>query len=99
LPAGEPVQERVDVPEPPVIDVEDKLQDRFVEFVVATRLTVPVNPLRGEIVIVEVAGVPAVEATVVGLAEIEKSGTAGVTVMVNATLLLTRVPDVALIIA
>ena len=41
-----------------------------------TRLTVPVNPLSGAIVIVEVPGELALTVTEVGLAEIEKSAAA-----------------------
>ena len=37
------------------------------------RLTVPVNPLSGVIVIVEVPGAPTFTVTLVGLADIEKS--------------------------
>ncbi len=44
--------------------------------------TVPVNPLRGATVIVEVAAVPALTATVVGLALTVKSWTVTVTVAV-----------------
>jgi hypothetical protein len=44
--------------------------------------TVPVNPLTGATVMVEVAAVPALTATVVGLAVTEKSVTATVTVAV-----------------
>ncbi len=44
--------------------------------------TVPVNPLTGATVIVEVAAVPALTATVVGLAVTEKSVTVYVTVAV-----------------
>jgi len=61
------------VPEPPAILVKDKVQTRFVELVVTARATVPVNPLSGATVIVEVAGVPAVVATLVGLAVTLKS--------------------------
>jgi len=46
------------------------------------RATVPVNPFRGATVIVEVAAVPAVVVTAVGLAVTEKSVTATVTVAV-----------------
>jgi hypothetical protein len=68
-----PVHDRVDVPEPPLIDDEDNMQDKFVEFVVTARLTVPENPLSGDTVIVEVAAVPAVDVTAVGLDVAEKS--------------------------
>ena len=46
------------------------------------RATVPMNPLSGATVIVEVAAVPTVVVTEVGLAVIEKSVTAKVTVAV-----------------
>ncbi len=68
------MHDRVDVPDPPAILVEDRLQDRLVELVVTARLTVPVNPLSGAIVIVEVAATPAFAVTLVGLALMVKSG-------------------------
>ena len=74
MPESDPVHERVDVPDPPEILVEDRLQDRLVELVVTARLTVPLNPLSGAIVIVEVAATPAFAVTLVGLALIVKSG-------------------------
>jgi hypothetical protein len=57
---------KVDVPEPPPVDVEDRLQDILVEFVVAARVIVPVNPFIGDTVIV-------VTERLVGLAAIAKS--------------------------
>jgi len=74
LPAGVPVHDRVDDPEPPVMLVEDRLQVRPVELVVTDRVTVPVNPLSEATVMVEVAATPAFAVTVVGLAVIPKSG-------------------------
>lgn len=68
------MHDRVDVPDPPAILVEDRLQDRLVELVVTARLTVPVNPLSGAIVTVEVAATPAFAVTLVGLALMVKSG-------------------------
>ena len=68
------MHDRVDVPDPPAILVEDRLQDRLVELVVTARLTVPVNPLSGAIVTVEVAATPAFAVTLVGLALMLKSG-------------------------
>ncbi len=64
---------KVDVPEPPPVDVEDRLQDILVEFVVAARVTVPVNPFSGDTLIVEVPAVPVVTERLVGLAAIAKS--------------------------
>jgi len=75
LPAGEPWQERVEVPEPPAILVELNTQTRLVELVVTARVTVPVKPLTAVTVIVEVLAAPAFTSTLVGLAAIEKSGT------------------------
>jgi len=74
LPAGDPVHERVEVPEPPVTLVDDSVQDRFVEFVVTASVTVPEKPFREETVIVDVAGLPATAVTTVGLAVMPKSG-------------------------
>lgn len=82
------------VPDPPVIDAELRLQERLVEFVVTKRVTVPVNPLAGVIVIVELAEAVARAATVVGLALIEKSVTARETVVVRV-----RPPPVAVTVA
>ena len=68
------MHERVEVPAPPVMLVEERLHDRLVEFVVAAKVTVPVNPLSEATVITEDAAAPAFEVALVGLALIEKSG-------------------------
>jgi hypothetical protein len=73
LPATLPVQERVDVPDPPTIDVEVRAQDRLVEFVVTARVTVPAKPFNGATVIVEVPATPPFGVTLVGLAVTVKS--------------------------
>jgi hypothetical protein len=73
-------QDKVEVPDPPPIDVEDRLQDRLVEFVVATRVTVSVNPFNGDTLIVEVPAVPVVGEALAGLAVTAKSWTWNVTV-------------------
>jgi len=73
LPEGEPVHDRVDVPEPPVINVVDRVQTRFVEFVVNARATVPLKPFRAATVIVEVPAMPTLGETAVGLATAVKS--------------------------
>ncbi len=73
MPATLPVQESVEVPEPPVILVEVSVQARFVEFVVTARVTVPVNPFSGATVMVEVPATPAFTVTLVGLADTVKS--------------------------
>jgi hypothetical protein len=76
LPAGEPEQESVEVPEPPTILVDESVQDKLVEFAVTARVAVPVKPFRGATVIVEVPAVPAVTVTVVGFAVRPKSAAA-----------------------
>jgi hypothetical protein len=56
--------------------VEESVHDRFVEFVVTDRLTLPVNPLSGATAIVEVPVAPAFAVTLVGLVVTLKSGAA-----------------------
>jgi hypothetical protein len=73
LPATLPVQESVEVPEPPVILVEVSVQARFVEFVVTARVTVPVNPFTRATVMVEGLATPTFMVKLVGLAETVKS--------------------------
>jgi hypothetical protein len=65
--------DRVEVPDPPVIDDGDRVQVRLVEFVVPARETVEVNPLRDVTVMVEVPAVPAAKETVIGFAVTLKS--------------------------
>lgn len=64
------VQDRVDVPEPPVtlfgVRVQLVLSD--------ARATVPVNPFKGETVTVEVPAELTATVTAVGLADTAKSG-------------------------
>ncbi len=67
------MHDRFDVPEPPVILVEVKVQDRFVEFVVTARLTVPVKPFNATTETLEAPATPTVTATLVGLADTAKS--------------------------
>lgn len=69
------MHERLEVPEPPVILVEVRVQYRFVELVVTARATVPANPFRGPKVIVEVPAAPAFIVTLIGLAVAVKSWT------------------------
>jgi hypothetical protein len=73
LPATDAEQERVDVPDPPVMLAEDSVHARLVEFVVTPRVTVPENPFIGETVIEEVPETPVIVVTLVGLAAILKS--------------------------
>jgi hypothetical protein len=63
----------VELPDPPVILVEVRVQDRLVELVVTARVTVPVKPLRGAIVIVEMAATLAFTVTLIGLTANPKS--------------------------
>lgn len=83
VPATVPVHDSVEVPEPPVMVPGVNVHVRPVagEMLVVS-VTVPVNPLSGVIVIVEVAAVPTFALTLVGLAEIMKSGTTTLTVTV-----------------
>ena len=69
-------QDRVDVPEPPVMLVEDRVQARFVELVVTARVTVLVKPLTGVTVMAEVPEIPVLTETLVGLAVTPKSAAA-----------------------
>ena len=73
MPAIDAEQDSVEVPEPPVILVDDSVQDRLVELVVTARVTVPVKPLTGATVIVEVPATPAFTVTLVALAVTVKS--------------------------
>ena len=68
-----PVQERVKVPEPPAIDLDDRLHERLVELVVTAMATEPVNPLREAIVIVETPATPTLVETLPGFAVTVKS--------------------------
>ena len=71
--ATDPVQDKVEVPEPPVMLVELKVHDRLVEFVVTARVTAPVKPFTGTTVTVEIPAAPTFALTVVGLAATVKS--------------------------
>jgi len=80
------VQDSVEVPEPPVMLVGVKLQVRPVlGEIELVRSTVPVSPFRGATVIVEVPELPSAKVTLVGLAEIVKSGGGAVTVKMTST--------------
>jgi hypothetical protein len=80
LPATLPVQLRVEVPDPPVMLVEESVHERFVELVVTARPTVPEKPFTGATVIVEVPATPTLTVTLVGIAVMVKSCTWYVTV-------------------
>jgi hypothetical protein len=45
LPDAEPVQNRVDVPDPPIMLADETLHSRSVELVATVRETAPVKPL------------------------------------------------------
>jgi len=68
-----PVQERVEVPEPPTIGLGDRLHERLVELVVTARATSPMNPLREATVIVEMPETPTLVETLLGFAVTVKS--------------------------
>jgi hypothetical protein len=53
--------------------VDDKVHDRFVEFVVTASATVPVKPLTGVTVIVEAPATPLSPVRLVGVAVTVKS--------------------------
>jgi hypothetical protein len=85
---------------PPAILAVDSEHVRPVEGeTLVARFTVPVKPLNGATVRVEVPVAPARTGTDVGLAVREKSATGAVTEIVRVALFLIRVPDVALIAA
>ena len=50
--------DKVEVPAPPVIEVDNRLHDRLVEVVSTVRSTVSVNPLTDPTVIVESPSTP-----------------------------------------
>lgn len=75
MPATLPVQDRVDEPDPPTIDVDVRVQDRLVELVAAAMVTVPANPFTGATMVVEVPAIPEFKVTLVGLAVTVKSWT------------------------
>ena len=61
------------MPEPPVMLVGDRVHVRLVELEVTLRLVVPVKPLTGATVIVDVPVAPVLTETLGGLAAIVKS--------------------------
>jgi len=73
FPASEPVQSRVEVPEPPVMVEMDRVQRRLVELLESASVTVPVKPFRGATVMVDDPAVLVVTLSLAGLAEIVKS--------------------------
>ena len=70
-PAAVKVQDRVDVPEPPVTLAGVSVQAVLLD----ARATVPVKAFRGETVMVEVPAELTATVTAVGLADTAKSGT------------------------
>jgi hypothetical protein len=80
LPAIEAEHERVELPEPPAMLVNESVHDRFVELVVITRPTVPAKPFTGETETDEVPAALVLTLTTVGFADIVKSCAWNVTV-------------------
>lgn len=70
VPAAANVQESMEVPEPPVIVATLRVHAELPE----ANATLPVNPLTGETVMVEVPAELTTTGTAVGLAAIAKSG-------------------------
>ena len=64
----------VAVPEPPDMLLDERLHDKYAELVATTRVTVPVKPLSGEIVMVDVPTTPVVTVTLAGFTETVKLG-------------------------
>ena len=62
------VQRRIEMPEPPPILEDDRVQRTAVELTARPSVTAPVNPLRGDTARVELPVKPLFTATVVGLA-------------------------------
>jgi hypothetical protein len=75
LPSDDPVQDSVEVPEPPLTVVVLQVHERLVELTVSERVTAPANPLIGATVIVELLAVPALTAMPIGKAVRVKSCT------------------------
>ena len=73
LPEADPVQNRVDPPEPPFTMVGVTLHKRSDELVVTEREIAPVKPFTDAMLIVDCALVPVVTAIFVGLAVMTKS--------------------------
>jgi hypothetical protein len=76
VPAVEELQDRVDVPEPPVMLVEERVHDRLAALVVTEKVTVPEKPFKDVTVIMEKPVRPSPAVTLVGLAIIAKSAKA-----------------------
>ena len=64
MPAVVPWQDRVDVPEPPIIVAGESVQTRFVELEVTERVTVPAKLFNEAIVMVELPTTPTLTVTV-----------------------------------
>ena len=73
LPDAEPVQSRVDVPDPPATLAGETLHKRSIELVPTVRETAPLKPFREAAVIVDDPFVPVVTKILVGLEVNEKS--------------------------
>jgi hypothetical protein len=73
------LQDRVEIPEPPVIDVELRAQERLLELVVKARVTVPGKPFTGVTVIFALPSVFVGTLTLDALVAIIKSWMVNVT--------------------
>ena len=71
VPVDVKVQDSVEEPEPPVTTVGDSVHAELS----TVRVTLPVKPFTGKMLIVEVPGELTTTVTIAGLADIEKSGT------------------------
>ena len=67
------LHERVELPEPPAILVEESVHERLVELVVTARATVPPNPLIGATVMAEVPATLTLVETLLGVEATLKS--------------------------
>lgn len=73
MPGRDPVQERVELPEPPAMLLRERVHARLVEFSEAARAIVPEKPFKDVIVTVDGPATPTAIFSLVGLAEILKS--------------------------
>lgn len=73
MPDEKLLQDNVEEPEPPDTVVAVSEHDSPVELVLTTRVTVPLKPFRGLIVIIEFPELPTVCVRSVGFADIPKS--------------------------
>jgi len=85
LPGDKPSQDSVEVPDPPMILLDDRLQTRLVELVRKVRARVWLYPVTGATVIVEIPGTFVRTVIVFGLAETTTSWTVKIVRLVTVT--------------